>query len=271
MSSTPAPDFAREVRIRCNHLVLGAGAIQSPHLLRRSGLLKNNPDFQFHLNLKFVVDFAEPVGAGNGTIFTTQVQEFQRQGILMMAANIQPAYAALPFAGRPGRDLEPLLQRYEHLAICTTMIRPEGRGSINSRFGSQPLLSARLTNSDDALIREAVMKSVRLFFTAGAERIYLPLRNAPCITTEQEAAHILARSRLKDFDLVSVHAMSSLPMAGRAGLPRVDTTGLLEGCRNLHVVDASILPSNIGESPQGTIMGFAHEISERYLTLHTGG
>jgi choline dehydrogenase-like flavoprotein len=34
---------------------------------------------------------------------------------------------------------------------------------------------------------------------------------------------------------------------------------------NILVTDASILPSNIGTSPQGTIMAFVHEIIHRHI------
>jgi choline dehydrogenase-like flavoprotein len=37
------------------------------------------------------------------------------------------------------------------------------------------------------------------------------------------------------------------------------------GHRDLFACDASVLPGSTGESPQGTIMAWAHEILRRHL------
>lgn len=263
--ATAGGSARRNIRFKCDHLILGAGAIQSPHLLKRSRLITANANFQFHVNLKFIVEFPEPIRSENGTIFTTQMQEFLRDGMLLTAANIKPAYIALAFATQPAEKIESILERYEHLAICTAMIRPKCTGRINSSFGEQPFLTSRLGTYDDQLIRQACLKSVRVFFAAKAKKVYLPLAGSPAVTSYSEAKKLLEKARKEHFELVSVHAMSSLPMASRNGKKRVDETGKLIGCKNLHVMDASVLPSNIGESPQGTIMAFAHEVAERYL------
>jgi choline dehydrogenase-like flavoprotein len=250
----------RIIRFKCDHLILGAGAIQSPHLLRRSKLISKGAAFQFHLNLKFVVEFSTPVEA--------EMQEFARDGMLLTAANIKPAYVALSFSTRSAKEIESVLSRYDHLAICTAMIRPKGTGRINSSLGQQPLLWSTLDKSDDQLIREACLRSIKVFFAAKAKKVYLPLAGTPCVTSFSQAEKLLAGTRAKDFELVSVHVMSSLPMASRDRRNLVDETGKLANCKNLHIMDASILPSNIGESPQGTIMAFAHELSERYIDNH---
>ena len=68
----------RRVEIGFKRLVLAGGAIQTPHLLRRSGLSKAaGRELQFHLNLKVVALFKDEVFAERGTIFTTQVREFE--------------------------------------------------------------------------------------------------------------------------------------------------------------------------------------------------
>ncbi len=255
----------RIIRFKCDHLILGAGAIQSPHLLRRSKIISRGSAFQFHLNLKFVVEFSDPVESENGTIFTTQMQEFLRDGMLLTAANIKPAYIALSFATRTAKGIESVLSRYDHLAICTAMVRPKGMGRINSSLGEQPFLWSRLDKTDAQLIRKACLRSIRVFFAARARKVYLPLAGNPCVTSFSQAEQLLTGTPAKDFELVSVHVMSSLPMATLDRRNLVDGTGKLTDCKNLHVMDASILPSNIGESPQGTIMAFVHELVERYL------
>jgi choline dehydrogenase-like flavoprotein len=59
--------------------------------------------------------------------------------------------------------------------------------------------------------------------------------------------------------------MSSAPM-GSGVNAAVDFDGKVKSFNNLYLADASILPSNIGESPQGTIMFFAHHIAEKFIS-----
>ena len=59
--------------------------------------------------------------------------------------------------------------------------------------------------------------------------------------------------------------MDSCPMGPDPTTSVVNLDGKLWNMNNILVTDASILPSNIGESPQETIMAFAHEIVNRHL------
>jgi choline dehydrogenase-like flavoprotein len=58
--------------------------------------------------------------------------------------------------------------------------------------------------------------------------------------------------------------MSSCPM-GTNKESVVDLSGNLRNSKNIFITDASILPTNIGESPQGSIMGFSHKIVDMHL------
>ena len=62
--------------------------------------------------------------------------------------------------------------------------------------------------------------------------------------------------------MISVHGMGSLPIS-KSNENFFDNDAKSRLFNNLYCVDASILPTNIGESPQGTIMAFAHEVMSR--------
>ena len=53
---------------------------------------------------------------------------------------------------------------------------------------------------------------------------------------------------------VSVHGMSACKMGNSPENSIVDLNGQVWGHDNLYVFDSSILPTNTGESPQGTIL-----------------
>ena len=62
--------------------------------------------------------------------------------------------------------------------------------------------------------------------------------------------------------MLSVHGMSSMPMSKHDN-QFLNCQGRSRNIHNLYIADASILPTNIGESPQGTIMAFSYEIMKR--------
>ena len=79
-----------------------------------------------------------------------------------------------------------------------------------------------------------------------------------------QALSVINQTNISQYKLLSVHAMSSCGM-GVDSYSVCDTDGKVKGTDNLYICDASVLPSNIGESPQGTIMAFSHTIVNHYL------
>jgi len=45
----------------------------------------------------------------------------------------------------------------------------------------------------------------------------------------------------------------------------VDMEGRVLGLENLYVADASVIPTNTGESPQATVMAFAKHIADKFV------
>ncbi len=256
----------RRVEIRCERLVLAAGAVQTPHLLRRSRLSKRaGRSLQFHMNLKIVALFDEPLDAARGTIFTTQVQEFEREGLVMAASNLRPHYLALTLAHQPNATIDRVLGDFRRAGGFVALLQAASRARIESRLGDQPLLHYRLARGDAAAIVRALERLGRLLFRAGAVELYLPVAGSPAVRSQPELDGLLAAARPGRFEIQTVHVMASCPMGSDPARSLVSPAGRLWEARNVFVSDASMLPSNIGESPQGTIMAFAHEIWDRHL------
>lgn len=103
----------------------------------------------------------------------------------------------------------------------------------------------------------------KLLLNAGAKQIYLPqpdfvIRNEVDI---ESSIRNLSRSKI---ELSSVHAMSSIPMRRFPINNQIDETARLFGFENIYVVNGSMLPSTIGESPQGTIMAIAKTVYDSW-------
>jgi choline dehydrogenase-like flavoprotein len=255
----------RPIRFQAERYFLAGGPVHTPHLLRRSSLSREaGRRMRFHLNLKFVATFDTPIRAAKGTIFTEQVQEYERQGLYMMASNWLPHYAAATLTHLGPQVVESVLRDFDKSALYVAQVRSRGFARIFSALDS-PVVWQSLAREDMESIRFAFEKMGQILFEAGARRVYLPIQGEPPVESPaalREAVRSLTPKRL---ELISVHAMASCPMSGHADRGVVDCDGRLRGVANVWLCDASVLPDNLGESPQGTIMAFAHQILSRHL------
>lgn len=254
------------IEIEFSHLVLAAGAIQTPHLLRRSKLARRaGRDLQFHMNLKFVALFRDDLWADRGTIFTVQVQEFARQGLLIMASNLQPHYVSTTLAHHGNQAIDHVLHNYSKSAIYVAMIRSESKAHISNGFGDNPIIWYRFDSSDLIKAQHALHRTAELLFQSGAVELYLPISGSGPMRSLSDVDRVVRKVEAKNLEMISVHAMASCPMGLDPHNSVVGMDGRLWGINNVLLVDASVLPSSIGESPQGTIMAFAHEIIGKHL------
>lgn len=261
---TTSNGSARSLTLQAERVIVSGGPISTPFLLKRSGLGKNvGQKMNFHMNLKVVAVFKDAIDAGNGTIFTAQVQEFEREGLYLMASTLQP-HLLVTTAGHFGnRTLNHLIENYARTAIYVAMIKPRSTGKIVAVRGPSPLVRYRFDPADTPAIKNALMRMSTLLFEAGAEEVYLPLRGSRAMSSIDDVRRELEMFNHKKVEIVSVHGMSSAPMGGNPDNSAVRPDGSLWEDRNVLVSDASILPSSTGESPQGTIMAMVRETLSR--------
>lgn len=240
-----------------------AGAIQTPALLRRSGIKTGIGDtLALHVNMKFVAFYDEFVNADEATIFSKQVQEFEDEGTLIMATNFNESWATSALESKGIDAINMLRKNIKKAALYTTQIKPKGVGRVRNFLGLGTFCTFKFCKDDADLMRRAIIATVKVLIASGATSIYLPISNSRPIHSLREAINVVDSLTIKSLELVSVHAMSTVPM-GKDGPVNYD--GSLRGFDNLYIADASILPSNIGESPQGTIMYFAHCIADAFF------
>lgn len=255
----------RLIEVEFDQLILAGGAVQTPYLLRRSGLAPQaGRSLQFHMNLKVVAIFDKPVMPEKSTIFTIQVQEFEREGTLIMASNTKPHYVAMTLSHYSNDVINRVLTEFDRTSIFATMIRPKSRARIMSRLG-QPFVTYKFEPEDLLQIKKALRHTVEILLECGARQLYLPVHGMEPVDSLEAFDRQIERLQPGQLELITVHVMSSCPMGKDPQTSVVDPTGKLRDLSNVTLTDASILPSNIGESPQGTIMAFAHEITGRHL------
>jgi hypothetical protein len=255
-----------KISIIPSDIFLCAGTLETPKLLLRSKILKaKSLRLGLHLNLRFLAKFSDKINSDQGTMFTYQVQQFLDQGIIIMASNLRKMYLSTILSKLDTPLNQKILNNYPYLGLYTTTLRPSSYGG----FLKLPFLNAfpyfSPKKEDLSNLKLASIQSCRLLFAAGAEYILLPFSKPQLVTSFSEASNYINNADKNDFDFLSVHAMSSLPITNKK---LMTNDGRLKGISNLYISDGSLLPSTIGESPQQTIMAFSHYISERWINRH---
>ena len=104
-----------------------------------------------------------------------------------------------------------------------------------------------------------------MLFAGGVAELYLPVTRSGAMRSMAEVDLVIGQLKPRQLEIVALHAMSSCPMGVDPDSSVVAPDGRLWGMKNVLVTDASVLPTNTGESAQETIMAFAHEIVRRHI------
>lgn len=250
-------------------VILSAGATESANILRNSKLSTNAGDyFQFHLNFKLAAKFRNKIDPSYGTILSEQVQEFMDEGILMMSTNCRRSYLASSLSHLPPADISKYLSQYSNMGLFTVMVRPDVKAKVRSLFG-QTVCFWSWTEESFERVKKAINLLADLLFDGGAEEVVLPVKNETSITSDKKhVLKVLQKIRPEELLGVSVHGMSACKMGSDEGASVVDLSGRVWGQENLYVMDSSILPGAIGESPQGAILTTVDMLVRGFESAH---
>lgn len=255
----------RQVTVEADAVFLCGGAVQTPALLRRSGIRKNiGNSLALHPTIKVVARFNEDVNGNRPDVPNYQVAEFSPAICLGSSISSLP-HLALALADHPEatRDLR---ESWRQMAIYYAMIPGANSGTVrNVPFSTAPLVRYRLTNADLGALSTGLRHLCRLLFAAGATHLYPSICGFPALESEGDLDRIPSELPKQSTSLMSVHLFSSCPMGEAQDRCAVDSFGQVHGCPGLFVNDASILCTAPGVNPQGSIMAFARRNALRFV------
>ncbi|HLY38907.1 MAG TPA: GMC family oxidoreductase [Candidatus Binatia bacterium] len=259
----PAEGAPRTVAVDADTVFVCAGAVQTPALLRRSGITRNVGDsLGMHPTAKYVAVFPDEVNAEDMGVPAHQVKEFAPRFSFGCSIS-SPPYLALAMLDHPD-DAARVEHEWRRMAIYYAMTGG-GRGAVRPLPGfADPLVRYRLDDGELAEVGAAMVELGRCLLAAGAVALYPSIARGPRVTCEDDlgALHVPARDRL---NLMTVHLFASCPMGERRERAAVDSFGRVHDARGLHIADASILCGPPGVNPQGTVMALARRNALAFL------
>lgn len=233
------------------------GAIETPALLRRSGIKQNvGNTLALSPMIKVAAVFEDEVNSEYVDIGAQQVREFSPHINIGCSISSLP-YLALALSEHPDAGIA-LKRQWRRMSIYYAAIAGPNVGTVrNVLFSRAPLIRYSLTTEHFHALSTGLVHLCRLLFAAGATHLYTGLSETSVLRSEADLTRIppaLPRDRTS---LTTVHLSSSCPMGETPDSTPVDSFGRLRGHHNLFVNDASLLCTAPGVNPQGSIMALA--------------
>jgi choline dehydrogenase-like flavoprotein len=251
-----------EARISAPLVVVAAGAIPTPPLLRRSRLGRHprlGRNLSIHPATGITAGFEQRVAPWSGVMQSVGIEELhESDGVLIEATGSPPGMGAISAPGY-GAHLLGRLDRAANRAMIGAMIADEPSGRV---FGSRsPIVSYRLAKADERRLSLAIEAMARVMLAAGASDVELG-GGAPAVRSEPELKAAMPHLNVRRLRLAGFHPTGTAAAGSDPARHPVDPEGRLRGVEGVWVADGSILPSCPGVNPQLSIMAMAAGVGE---------
>ena len=247
------------LRVRCEHVVLAAGAIHTPLLLRRSGVgtasgwLGRNLSIHPCTAVKAI--FEERIDMWHGVPQSYYCDEWAHEGFVLEGAAGPPDYIAASIP-RSGPEHRALMERYPHMSQFGIMVCDVSRGSVRELAG-RPQIRYDLDACDARAVRRGIEALCEIYWAAGAREVIVPVGRIPTLRNGETRPFGDAPVRPGDLTLMAFHPLGTARAGADPAASVVDGSGRVHGVSGVHVLDGAMVPSALGVNPQITIMALA--------------
>lgn len=256
----------RSLRVKADSVVVAGGALLTPLLLRRSGVLRRSrylgKNLSIHPATKVLALFDEVIDMSRGIPQGYSIHSLHDDGILCEGASVPMDVAAI---GVPwvGAEFMHLMANYTHLASFGLMVQDTSRGEVFAGPRGVPIIRYDLNRFDLERMQRGIALIADVFLKAGATRV-LPFVHRDAVLSTTADVERLRRRRLApgDFEVSAFHPLGTCRMGTDPETSCVGPDHEVHDTEALYVVDGSAVPSSLGVNPQLTIMALALRAAE---------
>ena len=258
----------RRVTLRARHgVVVAASTVQTPNLLRRSGLRAQaiGRHFQSHPGMGAGALFDRPIRMAFGATQGAESIAFRKSDRIKLETIAMPpelAAARIPFLGA---ELSQRLASFANVGIWVANIRMKAEGTVDTQWDGRDRVRFTPTPEDMVAVRKALTTIVHMMLDAGAREVWPGVYGVPSTITLRDQVKAVEESSLdpRGYSFVATHLFGAARMGPD---PRTSAVGLdfaTHEAKRLYVVDSSIFPTNLGVNPQHSIMALARLAATR--------
>ncbi len=258
--------YTSNVLIEAEFVFVCGGAIQTPVLLRFSGIKRNiGNNLCIHPMLKVAALFDEPLDSHHTALPIYQVKEFWPD-ITLGGSVFTPGFLALTLSENWTENQE-AMRNWRQMALYYAACRGSNRGTVRVfPLTHEAVVRYRLSRQDQMNLSIGLARLGEVLFAGGARKLYPALQAPSVLNSLAECRMFLEKPiPISAMSLTTVHAFSTCPMGENKALCATDSFGKVYGFENLYIADASLIPDSPGVNPQGTIMALALRNTRHFL------
>ncbi len=258
--------------VNARAVVVAGGAMQTPALLRRSGL--ENENIGKHLRLHPATAVwalhEQVVTPWEGTLQARYCDEHVNldgdgYGVIYETGPSNPASALAFLNWTGGRAHLDMMRQLPHAGVIGVITRDRDSGRVEVGRDGEPVPRYRLSSRDRDRMHHGVVSAARIAEAAGARTIfsghhsgvrYEPGRTGSIDTFTADA--LASGYEPGRCAMAALHMMGSCRMGGDRASSALDPDGASWEVPNLVVVDASTFPTASGVNPMLSVQAVAH-------------
>ncbi|HQV40384.1 MAG: GMC family oxidoreductase [Moraxellaceae bacterium] len=261
-------------------VVMGAGPIQTPLLLQKSGMGRQSGMVGRNLSIRPGVSvfgkFSDPVYGWRGALTGVHVDEFwnEKSNWTDMDSGVA-APAQLVSQGELGEgdDHIRFMKEYKYFSALNVFVHDHGQGFvqwIGDPYEGDKRIEWNLNRDEFNSLRDGLRRAGRVMFAAGAEKVYLPSYNRTAASNVFELDQAVDKITFGSLGLYTMRMIAYNPQGTcRMGKDPftsvVNPWGESHELKGLFVVDASIMPTEITVNTQMTVSALASYIVENII------
>ncbi len=256
----------RRLTVRAEVVVVAAGALSTPGLLRQSGLCGTSgwlgKNLSIHPATKVMGLFDEDIDMSTGIPQSYSIDAYAEDGLMFEGGStpLDVTALAIPWVGDRFMDL---MARYRHLATFGFMLQDKSRGEVRGGAGGLPAILYQQSAEDRARMQRGLATLCEVFLEAGATRVL------PMVVGCEEVSSRADIERLRtmplrggDFEITAFHPLGTCRMGTDPARSCLGPDQEAHDTAALYVTDGSAIPSSLGANPQMTIMALALRTAE---------
>ena len=258
----------RRFQVRSRAVVLACGALMTPALLLRQGLLRGNRNVGRNLTIHPAIGVSaeftdESIRGWEAIPQGYCVDEFHADGILMEGSSLPLEGGATSFH-MVGRQLVEAMEAYDRIASFGAMIAERASsGRVVIGRGGKPTTLYWLKDHDVARLQRAMVLIGKIFFAAGASRLMMPVHRFPEIGSESALERLgTTKLRADELMITAYHPLATCRMGADPSRSVVGPDNQAHDLPGLYITDGSAVPTSPTVNPQVTIMGLAAKAAD---------
>jgi len=247
-------------------VILAASTVQTPNLLRRSGVRSRalGRHFMAHPGVGLAARYEDDVCLHKGATQGMETIHFRRTDRFKLESlALSPELTAVRIPGF-GKDLVRRLADFRRIGLWGVQVRARAVGKVDSLAGSDRVRYTLLPE-DVRAGKKGLRTLAEIAFATGAKEVWPGIHGLPEALRSVDDLHLIddVPDDPRYFMFIATHLFGAARMGPD---PRTSVVGLdfaTHEIRKLFVVDSSLFPTNLGVNPQHAIMGIAMAAAQR--------